>query len=91
MKAPPAAPQNVLRSPIQAPVAPQGAYRPQTNGATNGAKKVEPAQNPPKPEADKADETPAGKAKEEADRPPALNPPTPPENNASRTSTDRHA
>jgi hypothetical protein len=93
VQAPRSAPQSVLRSPVQAPTAPQGVLRPQTNGTKNGAAKVEPSQMPPKPEADRNDQPPASEQKEEADMPPALplTPPTPPENNASRTSTDRHA
>jgi hypothetical protein len=91
IQAPPPPPQSVLRSPVQAPLAPQGVLRPQTNGTKGDVKRVEPSQMPPKPEPDKATEPPAGKAKEEADKPPALQPPIPPANNTSRTSTDRHA
>jgi hypothetical protein len=76
IQAPPASSQRVLRTPA--------------NGAASGAKRVDPSQTPTKPEAEKADEPPAGEGQEEADRRPGLQPPTPP-GNASRTSTDRHA
>jgi hypothetical protein len=97
VQAVPAAPskQSVLRSPVQAPTAPQGVLRPESNGATpngaapNGAttKRVEPNQAPQKTE---ADESPSDRAKEEADRAPAL-PLNPPEGSARHTSTDRQA
>jgi hypothetical protein len=101
VQAVPAAPskaQSVLRSPVQAPTAPQGVLRPPVNGAApNGAvpngsttKRVEPAQSPPKPAPEKAEESPSDRAKEEADRAPALEL-TPPTGSARQTSTDRQA
>jgi hypothetical protein len=96
VQAVPAAPskaQSVLRSPVQAPTAPQGVLRPQSNGAgPNGSttKRVEPNQAPQKTDADKPEESPSDRAKEEADRAPAL-PLNPPEGSARQTSTDRQA